>query len=167
MAAGSPASIRRAARCDFNLLLDQYASPDQIAERVALYRAERAAQGRLFDPLGIAVARQLYVAKDRDDAEAALGRLARVTRRTVGVSRAPGRPGGSHVLAYAARSGATEEHALYGTPEEICAKLAAVHDAGAEYVLLSVNGGEEQLRRFAREVMPAFTTPARAMATRG
>jgi alkanesulfonate monooxygenase SsuD/methylene tetrahydromethanopterin reductase-like flavin-dependent oxidoreductase (luciferase family) len=75
----------------------------------------------------------------------------------VSVSRAPGQTGGSHVLAYADRSGATEEHALCGTPEEICVKLEALNDAGARYVLLTVLGGKEQLRRFAQEVMPAFS----------
>jgi hypothetical protein len=76
----------------------------------------------------------------------------------VSVSRSPARKGGSHVLAYTDKSGATEEHALYGTPEEICTKLAAVNDAGARYVLLTVLGGKEQLRRFAQEVMPAFSS---------
>ena len=37
MAAGSPASIRRAATHGFNLMLDQYASTEQIRERLALY----------------------------------------------------------------------------------------------------------------------------------
>ena len=156
MAAGSPASIRRAAERGFNLMLDQYASPAQIGERIALYRAEREAHGRQYDPMGVAVARQLYVARDRADADAALTRLAQYTRRTVSVSRSPGREGGSHVLAYADKRGATEEHALCGTPEEIRAKLAALSDAGAEYALLTVLGGKRQLRRFAHEVMPAF-----------
>lgn len=114
MAAGSPPSIRKAAAGGFNLMLDQYASPEQIGERIALYRAEREAHGRPFDPMGVAVARQLYVAKDRADAEAALARQAKYTQRTVSVSRSPGRQGGSHVLAYAGRSGGTEEHTLYG-----------------------------------------------------
>jgi alkanesulfonate monooxygenase SsuD/methylene tetrahydromethanopterin reductase-like flavin-dependent oxidoreductase (luciferase family) len=157
MAAGSPASVRRAAERGFNLMLDQYASPAQIAERMALYRAEREAHGRPFDPMGVAVARQLYVARDPVDAEAALARLAEYTQRTVSVARSPRRAGGSHVLAYAGKQGATEEHALCGTPEEIHSKLAALSDAGAEYVLLTVLGGKEQLHRFAQEVMPAFS----------
>ncbi|HEX4730681.1 MAG TPA: LLM class flavin-dependent oxidoreductase [Solirubrobacterales bacterium] len=159
VAAGSPASIRRAATHGFNLMLDQYASTEQIRERLALYRSEREAHGRPFDPMGVAVARQLYVASDRADAEAALARQAEYTRRTVDVSRSPGRTGGSHVLAYADKSGATEEHALFGTPEEIRSKLEALSDAGVEYVLLTVHGGKEQLRRFAKEVMPAFSGP--------
>jgi alkanesulfonate monooxygenase SsuD/methylene tetrahydromethanopterin reductase-like flavin-dependent oxidoreductase (luciferase family) len=157
MAAASPPSIRKAAARGFNLMLDQYASPEQIAERMTLYRAEREAHGRPFDPMGVVVARQLYVAKDRANADAALARQAKLTQRTVSVARSPGGKGGSHVLAYADKSGGTEEHALYGTPEEIRAKLAALNDAGARYVLLQVLGGKEQLRRFAQEVMPAFS----------
>jgi alkanesulfonate monooxygenase SsuD/methylene tetrahydromethanopterin reductase-like flavin-dependent oxidoreductase (luciferase family) len=155
MAAGSPASIRRAAAHGFNLILDQYACTEQIGDRIALYRSEREAHGRPFDPIGVAVARRLYVARDRADAEAPLARQAEYTRRTVDVSRSPGRTGGSHVLAYAEESGGTEEHALFGTPEEIRSKLSALSDAGVEYVLLTVLGGKEQLRRFAKEVMPA------------
>ncbi|MHB8465436.1 MAG: LLM class flavin-dependent oxidoreductase, partial [Acidimicrobiales bacterium] len=159
VAAASPASVQRAAQRGFNLILDQYASPQQIGERLALYRAERTAHGRQFDPMDVAVARQLYVANDRADAEAALSRLAQYTQRTVAVSRAPGREGGSHVLAYADTKGGTEQHALFGTPDEIRARLEALRAVGVEYVLLSIFGGAEQLRRFAREVMPAFSPP--------
>jgi alkanesulfonate monooxygenase SsuD/methylene tetrahydromethanopterin reductase-like flavin-dependent oxidoreductase (luciferase family) len=158
MAAGSPASIRRAAAHGFNLLLDQYASTEQIGERLALFRSELKVHGRRFDPMAVAVARQLYVASDRADAEAALARQAEYTRRTVEVSRSPGRTDGSHVLAYADKSGVTEEHALFGTPEEIRSSLAALSEAGVEYVLLTVHGGKEQLRRFAKEVIPHLTT---------
>jgi alkanesulfonate monooxygenase SsuD/methylene tetrahydromethanopterin reductase-like flavin-dependent oxidoreductase (luciferase family) len=72
------------------------------------------------------------------------------------VSRSPDHRGGSHVLAYADDAGTTEAHALYGTPDDICAKLEAVHRAGAEYVALTIMGGTPQLRRVAREIMPAF-----------
>jgi alkanesulfonate monooxygenase SsuD/methylene tetrahydromethanopterin reductase-like flavin-dependent oxidoreductase (luciferase family) len=156
VAAASAASIAKAAARGFNLILDQYASPQAIGERIALYRAKRIAHGHGFDPMQVVVARQAYVAKDRSDAEAALARQAGYTQRTVSVSRAPGQQGGSHVLAYADGAGTTEAHALYGTPEEICEKLAAVRKAGAEYVVLTISGGTDQLRRFAREIMPAF-----------
>ena len=160
VAAGSEPSIRRAAARGFNLILDQYASPHAIAERIAIYKAERETRGFGFDPMQVAVARQLYVAKDDAEKLTALTRLAAYTQRTVDVSRAPAGTGGarrgSHVLAYADRAGGTEEHAIYGTAEEVRAKLAAVHEAGARYVLLVTPGGSEQLRRFARDIMPAF-----------
>jgi alkanesulfonate monooxygenase SsuD/methylene tetrahydromethanopterin reductase-like flavin-dependent oxidoreductase (luciferase family) len=163
-AAGSENSIRRAAARGFNLILDQYASAQQIADRIGIYRAERKARGLRFDPMQVAVARQLYVAKDEADKQAALARQAVYTRRTVDVSRAPDHKGGSHVLAYADKAGGTEENAMYGVPDEISAALEALQNAGAAYVLLTIAGGSDQMRRFAREIMPAFAARAPAAA---
>ena len=156
VAAGSASSIRRAARRGFNLILDQYAGPEAIGERIALYRSEREGMGWTFDPMQVTVARQLYISKDEADKEAALARQAEYTQRTVAVSRPPDSKAGSHVLAYANTSGATETHALYGTLDKICGMLDALRNAGAEYVLLTISGGKEQLRRFAHEIMPVF-----------
>jgi alkanesulfonate monooxygenase SsuD/methylene tetrahydromethanopterin reductase-like flavin-dependent oxidoreductase (luciferase family) len=158
VAAGSAASIRKAASRGFNLILDQYASPQLLKERIALYRAERAAHGHPSAPMQIAVARQLYVARDRAEADAARERAALYTQRTVDVSRAPGTTSGSHVLSYADGAGGTEAHALYGTPDELHRRLDELAEAGAEYLLLTaVLGGKEQLRRFARDIMPSFS----------
>jgi len=163
IAAGSEPSIRRGAERGFNLILDQYASAQQIGERIAIYKAERKRNGLGFDPMQVVVARQLYVAKNEADKQAALQRQAAYTKRTVDVSRTPGagKPG-SHVLAYADKAGGTEENALFGTPDQICTTLEALQNVGAAYVLLTVSGGAEQLRRFAKEIMPAFARPAPA-----
>jgi alkanesulfonate monooxygenase SsuD/methylene tetrahydromethanopterin reductase-like flavin-dependent oxidoreductase (luciferase family) len=166
VAAASAPSIRRSAARGFNLILDQYAAPELIAERIALYKAERKAHGLAFDPMQVAVARQLYVASDRADAEAALRRQAAYTKRTVEVSRSPAEGSaakpGSHVLAYADRPGGTEEHALFGTPDHIHAMLESLRQAGAHYVLLTFAGGIAQLQRFAGEIMPSFVHRANA-----
>ncbi len=164
VAAGNPHSIKRAAARGFNLILDQYASPETLHERIAIYKTEREAHGFKFDPMQITVARQLYVARDKADKEAALARQAAYTKRTVDVSRMPGGKSGSHVLAYADKAGATEENALYGTPGEICAMLEDLQKADVGYVLLTIAGGKEQLRRFAREIMPAFSSAPEARA---
>jgi len=168
VAAGSEASIRRAAARGFNLILDQYASPQTLGERIGLYRAERQRQGLAFDPMQVAVARQLYVARDEADKQAALARQATYTRRTVEVSRTPSGEGGdktgSHLLAYAGKPGGTEENALYGTVDEICAMLGALQAAGVDYVLLTLAGGSDQLRRFARDIMPVFARSSPAAA---
>jgi alkanesulfonate monooxygenase SsuD/methylene tetrahydromethanopterin reductase-like flavin-dependent oxidoreductase (luciferase family) len=160
VAAGSASSIRRAAARGFNLILDQYAGPELIAERIALYKRERIARGLSFDPMQVAVARQLYVAKDEAERAAALQRQAAYTRRTVEVSRSPGNAiagsSGSHVLAYADKVGGTEEHALFGTPDQIRTRLEVLGQAGVHYVLLTFAGGIAQLQLFAREVMLAF-----------
>lgn len=156
VAAGSPHSIRRAAARGFNLILDQYASPQTLGERIAIYKAEREANGIGFDPMQVTVARQLYVARDEADKQEALARQAQYTQRTVDVARDPNARTGSHVLAYADRKGATEEHALFGTPDEIARMLEDLADNGVAYVLLTIAGGASHLRRFAREIMPAF-----------
>jgi alkanesulfonate monooxygenase SsuD/methylene tetrahydromethanopterin reductase-like flavin-dependent oxidoreductase (luciferase family) len=164
VAAGNPHSIQRAAARGFNLILDQYASPETLSQRIAIYKAERLAKGLGFHPMQVTVARQLYIAKDKADKEAALMRQAAYTKRTIDVSRAPGAKPGSHVLAYADKAGATEENALYGTRDEIAGMLEVLRKSNVEYVLLTIAGGKEQLRRFAREIMPAFASAPDARA---
>jgi alkanesulfonate monooxygenase SsuD/methylene tetrahydromethanopterin reductase-like flavin-dependent oxidoreductase (luciferase family) len=157
VAAASDASIKRAARRGFNLILDQYASPEQLGQRIALFRAERLAAGLPFDPMQVAVARQMHVANDKAEAAQALKRAAAITQRTVDVSRQPGGKTGSHVLSYADTPGATEAHTLYDTPDGISFKLEALRQAGVAYILLTTLGGAAQLRRLAREIMPGFS----------
>jgi alkanesulfonate monooxygenase SsuD/methylene tetrahydromethanopterin reductase-like flavin-dependent oxidoreductase (luciferase family) len=161
VAAGNPYAIARAAERGFNLILDQYASPQTLGERIALYKARKAQH---FDPMQVAVARQLYVATDAADRDAALARQREYTERTIAASRAPDRAGGSHVLAYADKAGATEEYALFGTPDEIASMLEALKGAGVEYILLTLAGGKDQLRRFARDIMRAFAREPEARA---
>src|ERR1700734_3051509 len=152
VAAGSDPSIRGAAARGFNLILDQYASAATLGERIDIYQAERQQRGLRFDPMQVVVARQLYVARDEADKQAALTRQAAYTKRTVDVSRKPaGKSGsrtgsqpGSHVLAYADKAGGTEENALYGTPDEICARVVLLRDVVGDYVLLTFSGGRRQ-----------------------
>jgi len=156
MAAGSAESIRRVAERGFSLLLDQFAPVSVVGERIALYRAEVEARGRKFDPLSVAVARDAYVAAGKADKLAALERNARSRQRTVAVSQAPGRKGGSHVLGYEHTAESNEAVGLVGSPDEIRGKLEALRAAGAEYVLASFAGSRDSLRRFAREIAPEF-----------
>jgi alkanesulfonate monooxygenase SsuD/methylene tetrahydromethanopterin reductase-like flavin-dependent oxidoreductase (luciferase family) len=156
MAAGSAESVRRVAERGANLLLDQYASPEVLGERIALFKKEVESRGRVFDPLSVAVARDAFVAKDAADKQAALERNAESRRRIVEVSRVPGRPGGSHVLAYEHTAATREAVALYGSPDEIAKKLDALHAGVVTYVLASFAGSRDSLRRFAREIIPAF-----------
>jgi alkanesulfonate monooxygenase SsuD/methylene tetrahydromethanopterin reductase-like flavin-dependent oxidoreductase (luciferase family) len=162
--AGNPVSIARAAERGFNLLLDQYASPATLRERIGIFKKTREAKGLTFDSMQVTVARQLYIAKDQADKEQALVKQAAFTKRTIDVSRDPSAKTGSHVLAYANKAGATEENALYGTPDEIAGMLEALQGAGVEYILLTISGGLDQLRRFARDIMPAFSKAPTARA---
>ena len=157
MAAGSRESICKVAWLGCNLLLDQFATIETIAERIALFKSEIEARGQGFDPMSVAVARDVYVARDAADKAQALERNARARSRTIDVARGPGWQRGSHVLAYADAPQGNEAAALYGTPGEIAARLERLRAAGADYVLCNMGGNSiDNLRRFARDVAPAF-----------
>lgn len=100
MAAGSAASIRKVARRDFNLMLDQFASIEVIGERLALYQAQVESRGQVFDPARVCVARDMYVTRDAAEKRVVQERNDSVNQRILSVSRWPERAGGSHILAY-------------------------------------------------------------------
>ncbi|HEY0440419.1 MAG TPA: LLM class flavin-dependent oxidoreductase [Xanthobacteraceae bacterium] len=157
MGAGSPDSIRRVAERGYNLLLDQFASFETIGERIALFKAEVEKRGRKFNPMEVAVARAFYVAKDKADKDAALERRLEAQRRLTAISQRPDGKNTASILAFSDTREASEESALYGTPDELAAKIEKLQAQGAEYVLLNGGGSSrDNLRRFAHEVMPAF-----------
>lgn len=157
IAAGRPDSIRSVAARGYKLLLDQFASTEAVGERLALFRAECEAHGRGFDPAEVAVARNLHVARDATDADAALAQLARTHARMVALSRHPDGRNRSHITAYSDTPGATEASALYGTPDEIAGALDDLRAVGVERVLLHAGGSAAQsIRRFSAEVMPTY-----------
>ena len=155
MAAGSALSIRKVAARGFNLMLDQFASIEVIGERLARYRAEVEAHGRVFDPSRVCIARDMYVARNEAERQAAHERNDKEHERILSVSRWPDRAGGSHILAYS-HSEASRAHTLIGTADEIADKLEALRRVGVTYVILNCGGSREALRRFAREIMPAL-----------
>jgi alkanesulfonate monooxygenase SsuD/methylene tetrahydromethanopterin reductase-like flavin-dependent oxidoreductase (luciferase family) len=160
IAAGKSDSIRSVAARGCKLLLDQFASTEAVGERLALFRAECEARGRAFDPMDVAVARNLYVARNAVDTQAALARLAQAHAGMVALSQYPDGRNQSHITAYAGAPGATEASALYGTPDRVAVELEALRGVGVEHVLL--HGGEstrQSVRRFSTEIMPAFTRP--------
>ena len=158
MAAGSADSIRKVAQRGCNLLLDQFAQAPLIGERIALYRSAVEACGRVFDPMSVAVARDVYIARDDADRRAALERNTRMRQRTIEVSRAPGRSGGSHILSYADNRGDNEAVALYGSVDAVARQVEELRAVGVHYLLANIGGGaRESLRRFAREIIPRFT----------
>src|SRR5262245_12374447 len=158
IAAGNPGSIRRVAELGCNLLLDQFQRPAQIKERIALYRSVLETHGRSFDPLMVAVARNVYVAEGAADREAALARQIAIHRRMVELSRRADASNRSHILQYDTKPGSTEESALYGSAEEIISRLGELHAVGVAQILINSGGDRpiESLRRFAKRVMPAM-----------
>jgi alkanesulfonate monooxygenase SsuD/methylene tetrahydromethanopterin reductase-like flavin-dependent oxidoreductase (luciferase family) len=154
MGAGSESSIRRVAAQGFNLLLGQYASLTSVAAHIVTYKAEVEARGRRFDPMQVGVTRAFFVTDAAEERQAALDRRLQNRVRQLklaGPDRATGDP----------RS-INENSAMYGTPDEIAKRLEELRAVGVGYVLINGGGsgggarGRESLRRFAREVMPAF-----------
>ncbi len=92
----------------------------------------------------------MFVEDDEREREAAIERNNRAHERTLAVSRAPGRAGGSHILAYTQTAEQQRECPLIGKPDEIVAKLQTLSAAGVEYVMLNAAGSCASLRSFAR-----------------
>lgn len=155
LAAGSDSSIAACARRGFNLLLDQFASPAQIGHRIALYRSELEAAGHTFEPMRVAVARNVFVAGDAAERDEALRRQAQIHERLLSLSRGSESRPGSHILGYA-DSPQRDAHVLIGSAEEVVDGLSALADVGVAYVLLQGQGSRVNLRRIAERVMPRF-----------
>src|SRR5262245_27051628 len=137
MAAGSPASIKKVAERGFKLLLDQFASTSTIVERFNLYRSEVEKHGRRFDPMDVGVCRAFFVARDAaEKARAVENRLA-AQRRMTNLAQTPDGKSKSSMMSFADTREASEESALYGTPDEIARKLEALRGHGIEQVLLN------------------------------
>ena len=158
MGAGSPGSIAKVAERGFNVMFDQYAPSEVIGERLAIFKAACERAGRRFDPMDVAVSRGVYVAKDAADRARALEERTAGRARMNALAAAPGETNTSSLMAYADRKDASDESALYGTPDEIAEKLQRLREMGVEHVLFNCPGGSrDTLRRFAREIMPAFS----------
>jgi alkanesulfonate monooxygenase SsuD/methylene tetrahydromethanopterin reductase-like flavin-dependent oxidoreductase (luciferase family) len=115
------------------------------------------ANGFGFDPHQVGAARAFYVARDQADKDAAIDRRIAGQRRMHAISQRPDGANASSIMAFSDTREASEESALYGSPDEICRKLERLRDAGIEYVLLNGGGtSRDNLRRFARDVMPHF-----------
>ena len=172
MGAGSERSIRNVAERGFNLLLGQYASPDDVAQSIAWFRSGVEASGpQLRSDAG---RRHPRLLRHRQcggtrrgvgpaTAEPAAAVEARHAHRTAPCMAAPTAPP-------AIRHAINVNSAIYGNPDEIARRLEALQQVGAGYVLINGGGsgggerGRQSMRRFAREVMPLFSdqAPARA-----
>jgi alkanesulfonate monooxygenase SsuD/methylene tetrahydromethanopterin reductase-like flavin-dependent oxidoreductase (luciferase family) len=166
MGAGSASSVRQVAERGYNMLLGQHSLSEEILEQVAQFRDEVAARGRAFDPMRVAVARAVHIAKDAADKEAALERRYQGHMRINALAKRPAgdtRERFKHDEAEARYESA--ESALFGSPDEIVKKLERLQQGGVEYVIINFGGSRENIRRFARDIMPAFTDePAFALA---
>ena len=123
MGAGSADSIRQVAERGYNLLLDQFASFERSpnASRSSRPRWKNAAASTIRMDVG--VARAYYVAKDEADKQAALERRLEAQRRLEASRTRPTAPRARPASwPISDTREASEESALYGTPDEIARK---------------------------------------------
>ena len=168
MGAGSPASVRQVAERSYNMLLGQHSLAEEILDQVAQFRGEAEARGRIFDPSHVAVARAVHIAKNAADKETALERRYQGHMRINTLARRPDNETRTRFKSDEDEARyESAESALFGTPDEIARKLDALRRGGVEYVIINFGGSRENIRRFARDIMPAFANAPQSLALAG
>ena len=147
MGAGSPRSITQVADYGFDMLLGQYDSFETIVEEVNLFKSLVEAKGETFDPMRVGVARSVNIVDTKAEYDAAIDARMAGRRRTQNLAQRPDFEDTREIA---------ELGTIYGTPDQVAEKIQDLKDAGIEYILLNCPAGIETLRRFAKEVMPAF-----------
>jgi alkanesulfonate monooxygenase SsuD/methylene tetrahydromethanopterin reductase-like flavin-dependent oxidoreductase (luciferase family) len=159
--AGSEASIRKAARDGFNLLLDQISSFEAIGEKIEFYRDELDRQGKPFDPYKIGVTRGLMVASNDAARRAAYELRARfITQVQVLTNRKTEGPRAFNPVGETADVDAlSDKGAILGDAREMRERVQRLHDLGVRNILVhDLAGSFDALRQFAEEVIPHFTS---------
>jgi alkanesulfonate monooxygenase SsuD/methylene tetrahydromethanopterin reductase-like flavin-dependent oxidoreductase (luciferase family) len=157
MGAGSERSVRQVAERGYNMLLGQYDLPADVIRHVAQFKADVEANGRAYDPMQVGVARAVYFADTAEELEAAQVRRFQGHLR---INKLAERPGDERerFVRHDEREvrRLCDDTAIFGTPDEIARKLEALQQGGVEYVIVNFGGSIANIRRFAREIMPAF-----------
>ena len=155
MGAGSPRSITQVTDYGFGMLLGQYDSFETIVEEVNLFKSLVEAKGETFDPMRVGVARSVNIVDTKAEYDAAVDARMAGRRRTQNLAQRPDFEDTREIA---------ELGTIYGTPDQVAEKIQDLKDAGIEYILLNCPAGIETLRRFAKEVMPAFADSAKVTA---
>lgn len=155
MGAGSPRSITQVADYGFDMLLGQYDSFETIVEEVNLFKSLVEAKGETFDPMRVGVARSVNIVDTKAEYDAAIDARMAGRRRTQNLAQRPDFEDTREIA---------ELGTIYGTPDQVAEKIQDLKDAGIEYILLNCPAGIETLRRFAKEIMPAFADSAKVTA---
>ena len=74
MGAGGERSIRQVAQKGYNLLLGQYASPEEVGRSIAVFKTTVEANGRRFDPMQVGVTQAFFVVDKKAETEAEIRR---------------------------------------------------------------------------------------------
>jgi len=127
MGAGSERSIRNVAERGFNLLLGQYASPDDVAQSIAWFRSAVEASGRRYDPMQIGVTRAFFVTDSVEERNEALERRLQNRMRQLKLATRPdGTVHGGPDRATGDPQAVNVNSAIYGNPDEIARRLQAL-----------------------------------------
>jgi alkanesulfonate monooxygenase SsuD/methylene tetrahydromethanopterin reductase-like flavin-dependent oxidoreductase (luciferase family) len=152
LAGGSPQGIAYVASQNYNLLLDQLASVDQVRERVCTYLDGLEKIGKPRDAARVGVARSITVIKNDADRAKALERRRDTFKKIGDIAY---RPPGSAPISYDDPSLASDDSALIGTPAEIVDRICVLAEAGAEYLLLTnASVTPEAVQQFAEDILP-------------
>ena len=108
--------------------------------------------------MDVGVSRAFFVARNAEEKAKAIETRFANQQRLVKAGSAPAEKSTASLLSFDQTLDAAGESALFGTPDEIAKKLEMLRAAGIEHMLLNgPTGSRENLRAFARDVMPAFT----------
>jgi alkanesulfonate monooxygenase SsuD/methylene tetrahydromethanopterin reductase-like flavin-dependent oxidoreductase (luciferase family) len=129
------------------MLLGQFDSFETIVEEVNLFKSEVEARGRIFDPMDVAVARSVNIVDNQAEYDQAIDARMAGRRRTQNLAQRSD---------FVDTREEAEFGTIYGSPDYVSEKIQDLRDAGIEYILLNSPGGISTLRRFAKDVMPAF-----------
>ena len=138
----------------YNVRLTPRVVDARAMDAIAIFREECEKVGRRYDPLMVATARPLQMIHHESERVAAYATRKRVLSVIGDLARdkLPDRV-------------EDDTASLLGMPDEVIAKLKELEAGGATNILLvDPNASVANLRAFAREVMPAFTTERTAAA---
>lgn len=157
MGAGSERSVRQVSDRGYNLLLGQYDLMEDVHRHIAQFKRDVTAKGRPYDPMAVAVARAVHFADTPEELEAA---QLRRFQGHVRINKLAEKPGDERER-FARHDEAEirklcDDTAIFGTPDQIAAKLEKLRAGGAEYVIVNFGGSIKNIRRFAKEIMPHF-----------
>ncbi len=168
LAGGSAQGIAYVASKNYNLMLDQLATVEQVRTRVGAYLDGLEKIGQPRDASRCAVARSVTITKTEAERRKALERR-RETFKRIGAIAVHGTPGATpSPVSQADPDLATDDSALMGSPQEIVDRISTLAEAGVGYILTTMASiTPEAIQQFAEEILPhvknagpAFASPA-------
>lgn len=152
---GTEESITRCAKSGWNVLFDNFGTFERTEERLNYWRKACEASGRPFDAMEVGLTRAMNLTTSAAETEAALeARRKGVTGLYSAFGPLPGLT--KQPDSFADPNLATENASLIGEADEVIGRLKTLEEMGFEYILFLIPNDTEVLRRFAKDVMPAF-----------